>query len=142
MSASTQCKINVRNFLDAFFRPKPDEFRLRRVELELPGGAPSTDLLDALLHSGDGCVVLGRSGTVDQLCIICVKMMAEFMAIDQTRKIIIEGNKSLRHECRSLWHGTVYDLRPGHPAAGKSAYNPQSVIYTGRVEIRQLQTDD
>ena len=88
VSANTKCKIHVQNFLEVCFRPKPDDFRLRRVELESPRGAPSMDLLDALLHSVDGYVDLGKPATVNQLCIICFEMMAELMAINQTRQII------------------------------------------------------
>jgi hypothetical protein len=43
--------------------------------------------LNALLHSVHGYVDLDKPGTVNQLCIINVKMTAELMAIDQTRKI-------------------------------------------------------
>ena len=92
------------------------------------------DLLDALLHSVDGYVDLGSPGTADlRLYIIYLKMMTELMAIDQTRQIISVGNKALRPEHRSMWHGTVDDMRPGML---------QSMIYTRQVQIHQLQTDD
>ena len=71
------------------------------------------DLLNALLHSVDGYINLRKPSTVNLLCIICVKMMAELMAIDQIRKIISIGNKAMRPEHRSLWHGTIDDIRPG-----------------------------
>lgn len=71
------------------------------------------DLLYAMLHYVDGYIDLDKPSTVDQLCVICIKIMAELMAIDQTRKIISVGNKALRPEYRSLGHGTVDDMRPG-----------------------------
>ena len=42
------------------------------------------DLLNALLHSVDGYIDLGNPDTVDQLCVVCLKMTAELVAIDQT----------------------------------------------------------
>jgi hypothetical protein len=71
------------------------------------------NLLNILLHSVDGYADLGKPGTADQLCIICVKMVAELTAINQTRQIISVGNKALLPAHRSLWHGTVDDMMSG-----------------------------
>jgi hypothetical protein len=60
------------------------------------------DLLNVLLRSVDGYIDLGKSDTVDQLYVVCIKIMAELMGINQARQIIGVDNEALRLEHRSL----------------------------------------
>ena len=69
------------------------------------------DFFNALLQAADRRAYVNGSHTIDQLCVVCVEMMAETVAVDEAFQIFGVDGKLLWPENGTLRHRTVNWMR-------------------------------